>query len=149
DSVIADYTWMTFLGAQVPQRAADFFAVIRSARDAGLDFLRERFVARQPVMGYEVDDHVRAILHAAGYGANFVHRTGHNIGTVVHGNGANLDNLETHDDRLLLPNTCCSMEPGIYLPDMGVRTEVNVLLLDGAIEVTGLPAQTEIQPLLA
>ena len=149
DSVIADYTWMTFLGDRVPQRAADLFAIICTARDAGLDFLRQRVEARQPVMGYEVDDHVRAIIREAGYAPNFVHRSGHNIGMVVHGNGANLDNLETHDDRLLLPNTCCSMEPGIYLPDIGVRTEVNVLLLDGAIEVTGVPAQTEILPLLA
>jgi Xaa-Pro dipeptidase len=149
DSVIADYTWMYFLGAQVPERAAQLFAIIRQARDAGIDFIRQHVEARQPVMGFQVDDHVRAIVQAAGYGANFVHRTGHNIGTATHGNGANLDNLETHDDRLLLPNTCCSMEPGMYLPDIGVRTEVNVLVLDGAIEVTGVPAQTEITPLLA
>ncbi len=149
DSVIADYTWMYFLGAQVPERAAQLFAIIRQARDAGLDFIRQHVAAGQPVRGYEVDDHVRAIVREAGYGANFVHRSGHNIGTATHGNGANLDNLETHDDRLLLPNTCCSMEPGIYLPDIGVRTEVNVLILDGTIEVTGVPAQTAITPLLA
>lgn len=149
DSVIADYTWMYFLGDHVPERAAALFAIIRRARDAGIEFIRQHVEARQPVMGFEVDDHVRAIVSEAGYGANFVHRTGHNIGTATHGNGANLDNLETHDDRLLLPNTCCSMEPGIYLPDIGVRTEVNVLVLDGTIEVTGVPAQTEITPLLA
>lgn len=149
DSIIADYTWMTYLGAQVPERAATLFGHIVRARDAGLDLLCQRITARQPVMGYEVDDHVRAVIRETGYAANFVHRSGHNIGTATHGNGANLDNLETHDDRLLLPNTCCSMEPGIYLPDIGVRTEVNVLVLDGAIEVTGVPAQTEILPLLA
>jgi Xaa-Pro dipeptidase len=149
DSVIADYTWVYFLGAQVPERAAQLFAIIRQARDAGIEFIRQHVEAHQPVMGFQVDDHVRAIVREAGYGANFVHRSGHNIGTATHGNGANLDNLETHDDRLLLPNTCCSMEPGIYLPDIGVRTEVNVLVLDGAIEVTGVPAQTEITPLLA
>jgi Xaa-Pro dipeptidase len=149
DSIIADYTWMYFLGERVPERAAQLFGIICQARDAGLEFLRQRVEARQPVMGYEVDDHVRAIVVEAGYGANFVHRSGHNIGIATHGNGANLDNLETHDDRLLLSNTCCSMEPGIYLPDIGVRTEVNALVLDGTIEVTGVPAQTAITPLLA
>jgi Xaa-Pro dipeptidase len=149
DSVIADYTWVYFLGAQVPERAAQLFAIVCQARDAGIAFIRQRVEASDPVMGFEVDDHVRAIVREAGYGAHFVHRTGHNIGTATHGNGANLDNLETHDDRLLLPNTCCSMEPGIYLPDIGVRSEVNVLVLDGAIEVTGVPAQTAITPLLA
>src|SRR5579875_3296337 len=149
DSVIADYTWMYFRGERVPERAAQVFAIVRRARDAGLDFLRERIGNGKPVMGFEVDDHVRGIVSQAGYGANFVHRTGHNIGTATHGNGANLDNLETHDDRYLLPNTCCSMEPGIYLPDIGVRSEVNVLVLDGTIEVTGVPAQTEITPLFA
>ena len=148
DSIIADYTFMTFLGAQVPERAATLFGHIVRARDAGLEFLRQRVTAHQPVMGYEVDDHVRGIIREAGYATNFVHRTGHNIGSATHGNGANLDNLETHDDRLLLPYTCCSVEPGIYLADIGVRTEVNVLILDGAIEVTGVPAQTEILPLL-
>jgi Xaa-Pro dipeptidase len=149
DSVIADYTWMYVLGERVPDQAAKLFAIVREARDAGVAFIRERVEARQPVMGFEVDDHVRRVVRAAGYADHFVHRTGHNIGTATHGNGANLDNLETHDDRFLLPNTCCSMEPGIYLPDIGVRSEVNVLVLDGAVEVTGVPAQTAITPLLA
>ena len=149
DSVIADYTWMVHLSERVPERAAGLFAIVRDARDAGLALLRERVTAGQPVMGYEVDDAVRAVVRAAGYAERFVHRSGHNIGTATHGNGANLDNLETHDDRLLLPNTCCSMEPGIYLPAIGIRSEVNVLILDHAIEVTGVPAQTAIMPLLA
>lgn len=149
DSVIADYTFMTFLGERVPERPAALFAIIAQARDAGIDFIRQRVTAGQQLMGYEVDDLVRGIVRDAGYAANFVHRTGHNIGTETHGSGANLDNLETHDDRLLLPNTICSMEPGIYLPDIGVRTEVDVMLLDGSIEVTGVPAQTAILPLLA
>ncbi len=148
DSVIADYTWMSFLGDRVPDRAAELFAIICRARDAGLRFLRERAAAGQAVLGYEADDVVRGVIDDAGYGAAFVHRTGHNIGTVVHGNGTNLDNLETHDDRLLLPDTCFSVEPGIYLPESGVRTEVNVLMLARDIEVTGVPAQTEILPLL-
>jgi Xaa-Pro aminopeptidase len=148
---MADYTWMTYLGERVPDRMAELFAIIARARDTGIDLLRERFQAGQRVEGWEVDDAVRAVIADAGYGAAFVHRTGHNIGTAVHGRGAHLDNLETHDDRPLLANTCTSMEPGIYLPDegIGVRTEVDVLLLPGGIEVTGVPAQTAITPLLA
>ncbi len=149
DSVIADYTWMAALDDTVPERAARLFDIVVRARDTGVAFIRQRVEARQPVMGYEVDDAVRAVIAGAGYGKNFVHRSGHSITTETHGSGANLDNLETHDDRLLLPNTCCSMEPGIYLPDIGVRSEVNVLVLDGAVEVTGVPAQAALIPLLA
>jgi Xaa-Pro aminopeptidase len=150
ESVVADYTWMTHLGAEVPERVASLFAIIRDARDAGIALLRERFEAGKRVEGWEVDDAVRAVVHSAGYGDAFVHRTGHNIGTQVHGNGAHLDNYETHDTRPLLVNTCTSVEPGIYLPNegLGLRTEVDVLLLEGGIEVTGVPAQTEVIPLL-
>lgn len=151
DTVMADYTWMTYLGPKVPTELDDLFAVIRDARDAGIALLRQRFGAGQRIEGWEVDDAVRQVVNDAGYGAAFVHRTGHNIGTAVHGRGAHLDNLETHDTRQVLSNTCTSVEPGIYLPErgIGVRTEVDVLLLPGAIEVTGVPAQTEITPLLA
>jgi len=150
ESVVADYTWMTYLGDVVPERVASLFAIIRDARDAGIALLRERFETGKRIEGWEVDDAVRAVVQAAGYGEAFVHRTGHNIGTQVHGNGAHLDNYETHDTRPLLVNTCTSVEPGIYLPDegLGLRTEVDVLLLDGGIEVTGVPAQTEVIPLL-
>jgi Xaa-Pro aminopeptidase len=150
DSIIADYTWMTFLGPEVPEHIAKLFAIICEARDTGIALLRQRFEAGQRIEGCEVDDAVRKVVTDAGYGAAFVHRTGHNIGTAVHGRGAHLDNLETHDTRQLLANTCTSMEPGIYLPDqgIGVRTEVDVLLLPGGIEVTGVPAQTAITPLL-
>ncbi len=150
-NVIADYTWMTYLGERVPDRVAELFAIVRDARDLGIAFLRERFEAGQRVEGYEVDDAVRAFITDAGYGDAFIHRTGHNIGTAVHGNGAHLDNFETHDTRPLLANTCTSMEPGIYLPEqgLGLRSEVDVLLLPGGIEVTGVPAQTEVIPLLA
>ena len=148
DSVISDYTWMAVLDDQVPDEAATLFAVVVAARDAGLAFLRERFAAGQPVMGYEVDDVVRAVVRQASYGDRFVHRTGHSITTETHGSGGNLDNLETHDDRFLLPSTICSVEPGIYLPHLGVRTEVNVIIHATDIEVTGVPAQTAIFPLL-
>ncbi|HEX9067800.1 MAG TPA: M24 family metallopeptidase, partial [Ktedonobacterales bacterium] len=150
-SVVADYTWMYLLGDRVPEQPARLFEVIRDARDEGIMLLRQRFEADTRVEGWEVDDAVRAVIAKAGYGDAFVHRTGHNIGTAVHGNGAHLDNYETHDTRPLLVNTCTSVEPGIYLPDqgLGLRTEVDVLLLPGGIEVTGIPAQTEIIPLLA
>jgi len=88
------------------------------------------------------------VIARAGYGDYFVHRTGHNIGTVIHGNGANVDNFETRDERVLLPHTCCSIEPGIYLPEFGIRTETDLLILDGDVEVTGGPLQQEIVPLL-
>ena len=148
-SIIADYTWMYTLGERTPDAVAALFAIVRQARDRGIDFIRQRIEKGEPVLAYTVDDAVREVIRQHGYAEAFVHRTGHNIGTVVHGNGANLDNLETHDTRQLLPNTCCSMEPGIYLPTMGVRTEVNILVLDHSIEVTGVPAQNEITPIFA
>ncbi len=150
-NVFADYTWMVYLGEQVPERITSLFAIIRDARDAGIAFLTERFAAGQRVEGWEVDDAVRAVVARAGYGDYFVHRTGHSIGSaIVHGNGANFDNLETHDTRQLLLNTCTSIEPGIYLPHegIGLRTEVDVLALPDGIEVTGTPAQTEVLALL-
>jgi Xaa-Pro aminopeptidase len=151
DAIFADYTWMIYLGQQVPDRIKTLFGIIAEARDTGIDLLRRRFAAAQRIEGYEVDDAVRGVIVAAGYGDAFIHRTGHNIGTRVHGNGAHLDNLETHDTRPLLANTCVSMEPGIYLPDeqLGLRTEVDVLLLPDGIEVTGEPRQTEVIALLA
>ena len=151
ENIVADYTWMYSLDEQVPQRVAELFAIIRDARDLGVNLLRESFVSGRRIEGCEVDDAVRNYIAEKGYGEAFAHRTGHNIGTLVHGNGAHLDNLETHDTRPLLANTCTSVEPGIYLPDegIGVRTEVDVLLLPGDIEVTGVPAQMAIIPLLA
>ena len=150
-TIFADYTWMAQLGERVPERVASLFGVLVAAREAGTELLRSRFEAGERIEGYQVDDAVRAVVAQAGYGDAFVHRTGHNIGTRVHGNGAHLDNLETHDTRPLLANTCTSIEPGIYLPaeELGLRTEVDVLLLPGGIEVTGVPAQQAVLPLLA
>lgn len=149
-SVFADYTWMTYLGERVPERVAQLFAIIRQARDVGVAMLRERFERGARVEGCEVDDAVRAVVEREGLGEAFFHRTGHNIGARVHGNGAHLDNYETHDTRPLLVNTCVSMEPGVYLASegLGLRTEVDVLLLPGNIEVTGWE-QIEVTPLLA
>jgi Xaa-Pro dipeptidase len=151
DSIFADYTWMVYLGEQIPERVKTLFDIIKEARDTGIELIRRRFESDQRIEGYEVDDAVRAVIVAAGYGDAYIHRTGHNISTRVHGNGAHLDNLETHDTRPLLANTCTSMEPGIYLPaeNLGLRTEVDILLLPHGIEVTGEPRQNEVIALLA
>lgn len=150
DAIFADYTWMGFAGtqAEIPARQREVFAIVRDARDAGIAFVRQRLSAGEAVQGCEADDIVRKYIADAGYGPFFVHRTGHNIGTSDHGNGANLDNFETQDERRLLPATCCSVEPGIYLPEFGVRSEVNLLVYERDLEVTGVPAQMEITPLL-
>ncbi len=150
-SIIADYTWMAFAGTrdEIPERQREIFAIVRQARDTGISFIRERLAAGQRVEGREVDDTVRAVIARAGYGKYFIHRTGHSITTVVHGDGANNDNFETQDDRALLPHTCCSMEPGIYLPEFGVRSEVDLLVLERDVEVTGVPIQQEIVALLS
>lgn len=149
-SVFADYTWMMFIGETVPERVATPFATLARSRDAGIALLKQRFAAGEVVRGYEVDDAVRNVLTEAGYGPAFVHRTGHNISVALHGNGAHLDNLETHDTRPLLPNTCTSVEPGIYRAQegLGLRTEVDALLLPGEVQVTGW-AQDALYPLLS
>ncbi|MCS7002077.1 MAG: M24 family metallopeptidase, partial [Dehalococcoidia bacterium] len=148
DAVYADYTWMAYVGRDVPSALANVFAVVTRARDAAIAFVQEAARAKRRVRGCEVDDVARAVVAAAGYGDYFVHRTGHNIGRDVHGEGANLDNYETRDERALLPGTCCSIEPGIYLPDYGFRSEVNVLFDDDDAIVTG-DIQTALIPLLA
>jgi Xaa-Pro dipeptidase len=150
DAIYADYTWVAFAGTrdEIPIRQHEVFELVRAARDTGIAFIRERVAAGERVEGYQVDDITRAVIARAGYGDYFVHRTGHSITTFEHGNGANLDNLETQDERILLPNTCCSVEPGIYLPEFGIRSEVNLLILENDAEVTGVPAQEEIVALL-
>jgi Xaa-Pro dipeptidase len=150
ESIFADYTWMGFAGTrdEIPARQREVFELVRQARDAGAAFVRQRREAGEPVQGGEADDVVRKVISDAGYGQFFVHRTGHNIGTSDHGNGAHLDNFETQDERQLLPFTCCSVEPGIYLPEFGIRSEINLLLHEREVEVTGVPEQTEITPLL-
>jgi Xaa-Pro dipeptidase len=150
DAIIADYTWMAFAGTrdEIPEHQREVFEIVRRARDTGIAFVREQLAAGQHVEGRQVDDVTRAVIADAGYADYFVHRTGHNIGTVVHGNGANLDNFETQDSRVLLSSTCCSMEPGIYLPEFGIRSEVNLLVHERDVEVTGMPLQEEIVALM-
>lgn len=150
DAIFADYTWMAFAGTreEIPQQQRDVFEIVRRARDAGIAFARQRLAAGEQVEGCQVDDVTRAVIAEAGYADYFVHRTGHSIGTVVHGDGANIDNFETQDQRMLLPNTCCSIEPGIYLPEFGIRSEVNIIVHEHDVEVTGVPVQEEIIALL-
>jgi Xaa-Pro aminopeptidase len=143
-SIFYDITWCGFVGPQAPApKYVEIFRVAREGRDAALRFIRERFAAGQPVRGCEVDDVCRGVVEGAGYGAFFIHRTGHSIGENVHGNGVNIDNLETRDERLLVPGICFSVEPGIYLPgEMAVRTEINVFITPGGrVEVSGAMQQ--------
>ena len=147
-SVYYDITWMGYLGAKVPQKYAKVFEVLREARDRAVELIRDRVKTRKPLQGWEVDKAARAVVDKAGYGKYFFHRTGHNIGTSVHGNGVNMDGLETHDERHLIARTCNSVEPGIYLPEFGMRTEVDVYVDEKEARVTGA-VQKEILPLLA
>jgi Xaa-Pro aminopeptidase len=148
DSVYYDVTWMGFLAAQVPEKHAKIFRIVRDARDQAIAFVKSGIAARKLIEGWEVDRVAREVIRKAGYAKYFVHRTGHSIGQQVHGNGANMDGLETKDVRRLIPRTCFSIEPGIYLPEFGVRTEVNVHISEHEARVTGA-VQTEILPLLA
>jgi Xaa-Pro aminopeptidase len=144
--VFYDVTWCGFAGQQVPPMYEEIWGVVCQARDAGLEFVRRAFDEGRDCHGCEVDDVVRGIVDRAGFGEVFLHRTGHSIGIDdVHGNGANLDNLETKDERLIVPGTCFSIEPGIYLDGrMAVRTEIDVYVrTDGAVEVCG-PIQKEL-----
>ena len=149
-SVYSDLTRTGFVGDSVPAQFTEVFKVVAAARDAAIECVKSAFAAKRPLQGWEVDDACRAVIVAAGYGDKFVHRTGHSIGQEVHGNGANMDNLETHEERLVLPRTCFSVEPGIYLPEFGVRSEINVLVgVDSEVHVTGGALQTVIVPILA
>ncbi len=148
-SVYADITWCGVCAPAPTDLQQEVFGVVAAARDAAWELVRDRF-PHQPVAGFEVDDAARATIVRAGYGERFIHRTGHSIGTQDHGQGANMDNLETHDTRLLLPMTGFSIEPGIYLPgDFGVRLEINVALTPQAAEITGGEPQHELLRLLA
>jgi Xaa-Pro aminopeptidase len=137
DSVYYDITWTGYCGPQPPERIATIFGIVREARDAALRRVQRAVAAGEPISGYEVDDAARSYISDRGYGEYFTHRTGHSIGQDVHGNGANMDNLETHDQRRIIPWTCFSIEPGIYLPEFGVRSEVNVFVGDRDARVTG------------
>ena len=137
NAVYYDITWTGFIGASPSDRMHEIFRTVRDARDAGIKFVCDSIGGGKQICGWQVDDPVRQSITKAGYGKYFVHRTGHSIGVEVHGSGANMDNLEVHDERRILPNSCFSIEPGIYLEDFGVRSEVNMLVRSGKAEVTG------------
>ena len=133
-----DITWTGVVNREPTEQERVIFAVVRDARDAAIDTVRSAFTdGGHPVSGFEADDAARSVIRNAGYGQYFTHRTGHNIGTELHGSGAHLDNLETHDERRILPFTCFSVEPGIYLPEFGVRSEVNMITSKDNAVVTG------------
>jgi Xaa-Pro aminopeptidase len=136
NAVYYDITWTGAIGTPT-EKQVEIFNVVCGARDAGIKKVVEAFAGKKRIAGWEVDQATREHITNAGYAQYFPHRTGHSIGVNVHGNGANMDNLETKDDREIIPNTCFSIEPGIYLPEFGVRSEVNVLIRNGVAEVTG------------
>jgi Xaa-Pro dipeptidase len=147
-SVYYDITWVGYLGARVPEKMATIFGIVREARDKAVELIQSSVAAGKPLQGWQVDKAARKVIEKAGYGKYFFHRTGHNIGQAVHGNGVNMDGLETHDVRHLIPKTCNSIEPGIYLPEFGIRSEVNVYIGEKEARVTGA-VQKEILALLA
>jgi Xaa-Pro aminopeptidase len=147
-SVYYDITWTGFLGDRPPEKCSKIFSIVREARDAAVQFVQDNIIARRPIEGWQVDRAAREVIRKAGFAKYFVHRTGHNIGQEVHGAGANMDSLETRDIRRIIPHTCFSIEPGIYLPEFGIRSEVNIYVTEGNAEVTG-PEQSEILKLLS
>lgn len=147
NSVYYDITWMGYLGPKVPEKFAKVFSHVREARDAAVSFVQKNVKAGRAIEGWQVDRAAREVIRKAGYAKFFVHRTGHSIGQEVHGAGANMDGLETRDVRRIIPHTCFSVEPGIYLPEFGVRSEVNVYVDEREASVTG-EVQHEILALL-
>lgn len=148
-SIPADQTWMGYMGGTLPDAVAAVWDVVRGARDAAIDFLKARHAEGAPIRGFEVDDVARAHITDGGYGPYFLHRTGHSIDRDLHGNGPNLDNLETRDDRLLIEGVGFSIEPGVYMADhLGVRTEVNVHYGPDGPEVTPGVKQSDVFLLL-
>ena len=136
-SIFYDITWTGVVGREPSEIEQQVFETVRNARDAAISTVEQAFAAGRPICGYEGDDAARAVIDAAGFGKYFTHRTGHNIAGEIHGPGAHLDNLETHDERRILPNTCFSVDPGIYLPEFGVRSEIDMLTAPGKAWVTG------------
>jgi Xaa-Pro aminopeptidase len=149
-SIHYDITWTGVIGREPTDLEQRVFVAVRDARDAAIETVEEAFAAGIPIHGFEADDAAREVIRRTGFGDYFTHRTGHSIATDLHGSGAHLDNLETHDERLILPNTCFSVEPGVYLPpgyaahpQFGVRSEVNMMTVPGKAWVTG-PRQQEL-----
>ena len=146
-AVFADITWVGYTGRRVPERYGQAFTAIAAGRDAAVSLVQQTLRAGRELRGFEVDRAASSVLRDAGYGDRILHRTGHSLGTSVHGNGVNIDDYETHDDRRLLPGTGFTIEPGVYFDDFGVRTEINMIVAPHDAAVTG-PLQTEILPLV-
>ena len=142
-AVYADITWVGYTGARVPERFAKAFGAIRDARDAGIAVVQDAVRAGRDVRGFEVDRAASAVLRDGGYADNILHRTGHSLGETVHGNGVNMDDYETHDDRRLLAGTGFTIEPGVYFDDFGIRSEINMIVHAGDAVVTG-PLQADL-----
>lgn len=149
-AVYSDITWVGFLGRSVPEKYAKIFEVVAGARDGAVEFLKKSLAAGKTVRGYEVDDVARRYINERGYGEYFIHRTGHSIGEDLHGTGANIDNLETHDERKIIPQISFSIEPGIYfMGDFGIRSEIDVCISkNNEVVVTGEPRQLEVVAIL-
>jgi Xaa-Pro aminopeptidase len=147
-SVYYDVTWTGFLSTKVPDEYTKVFSVVREARDKAINLILSSIAKGKPLQGWQVDNAARSVINDAGYGEYFFHRTGHSIGESVHGNGVNMDGLETRDSRHLIARTCTSIEPGIYLREFGIRSEVNVYIGEKEARVTGA-VQQELLPLLA
>jgi Xaa-Pro aminopeptidase len=148
-AVYSDITKVGFVGDRVPETYQKIFDIVARARDAGIETVRSAFAEQKPLFGWQVDQATRDVIEKAGYGQYFCHRTGHNIGQETHGNGTHIDNLETKEGRQVLPDTCFSIEPGIYLPEFGVRSEINVFIdSQSKVHVTG-GIQTAVAPVLA
>jgi Xaa-Pro aminopeptidase len=137
DGVYYDITWVGYCGDHAPEEIQNVFDVVRAARDKAIEFVRASVAAGREIRGYQVDDAARDHIRQAGFEQYFFHRTGHSIGAEVHGTGANMDNLETHDERRVIPWTCFSIEPGVYLPKFGIRSEVDMFVGDAEARVTG------------
>jgi Xaa-Pro aminopeptidase len=146
-AVYADITWCGFTGTQPPQELAAAFAAARDGRDAAVEIVQSAIAEGREIRGYEVDRRCRDVIERAGFGSQFIHRTGHSLGEEVHGNGVHMDDYETHDDRRLLPGTGFTIEPGVYTDRYGVRTEINMFVKPREAIVTG-PLQRELLTLI-
>ena len=149
NAVYSDLTRVGYVGEDVPPKINSVFKTVIAARDAGIERVKRAYAKGEPLQGWEVDAATREVIDKAGFGFAFTHRTGHNIGQETHGNGCHMDSLETSEERRVLPRTCFSIEPGIYLPEFGVRSEINIYIDEkGGVHVTGGPLQTEIRRVL-
>jgi Xaa-Pro aminopeptidase len=136
-AVFYDITWTGYCGVAAPSEIQNIFEIVRDARDRAIHKVEDAISHNETIQGFQVDDAARGYIQEKGFGQYFIHRTGHSIGEEVHGTGANMDNLETHDDRRIIPGTCFSIEPGVYLPNFGIRSEVNVYVGPAKAQVTG------------